>query len=192
MMAKIAMIGAGSIVFCKTLIIDIMATESLQDSTIVLMNRTNRNHKLDKIEEFGRKVVNENNLPTKIIATLDRREAIKDTDYVINMMQVGDIDAFQKDYQIPMKYGVNQYISDTLGPGEIFRALRTIPVVVDIARDMEKLCPNALLLNYANPMAMVCWEKIWKANLALPENKLIVGNTGNISGFDKDRGSGSY
>ncbi len=74
-MAKIAMIGAGSIVFCKTLMMDIMATEALRNSTIVLMNRTNRNGKLDKIEEFAQKVVKENNLPTRIIATLDRREA---------------------------------------------------------------------------------------------------------------------
>jgi len=156
-MAKIAMIGAGSIVFCKTLMMDIMATEALRKSTIVLMNRTNRGGKLDKIEEFTRKVVKENNLPTKIIATLDRKKALKDADYVINMIQVGGIDAFQKDYQIPMKHGVDQCIGDTMGPGGVFRALRTIPVVIDIAHDMEELCPNALLLNYTNPMAMVCW-----------------------------------
>jgi len=156
-MAKIAMIGAGSIVFCKTLMMDIMATESLRESTIILMNRTNRNGKLDKIEEFARRVIKENNLPTKIVATLDRKEALKDADYVINMIQVGGVDAFQKDYQIPLKYGVDQCIGDTMGPGGIFRALRTIPVVLDIAHDMEKLCPDALLLNYTNPMAMVCW-----------------------------------
>ena len=156
-MAKIAMIGAGSIVFCKTLIMDIMATEALRKSTIVLMNRTNRNGKLDKIEEFARKVVKQNNLSTKIIATLDRKEAIRDADYIINMIQVGGVEAFQKDYEIPMRYGVDQCIADTMGPGGVFRALRTIPVVIDIARDMEELCPNALLLNYTNPMAMVCW-----------------------------------
>lgn len=156
-MAKIAMIGAGSVVFCKTLMMDIMATEALQDSTIVLMNRTNRNGKLDKIEEFARKVVKENSLATKIIATLDRKEALKDADYVINIIQVGGVDAFQKDYEIPMKYGVDQCIGDTMGPGGIFRALRTIPIVIDIAHDMEELCPKALLLNYTNPMAMVCW-----------------------------------
>jgi len=156
-MAKIAMIGAGSIVFCKTLMMDIMATEALRKSTIVLMNRTNRNRKLDKIEAFARKVVKENNLPTKIIATLDRKEAFKDADYVINMIQVGGVDAFQKDYEIPMKYGVDQCIGDTMGPGGIFRALRTIPAVLDIAHDIEEFCPDALLLNYTNPMAMVCW-----------------------------------
>jgi len=154
-MAKIAMIGAGSIVFCKTLMMDIMATEALKESTFALMNRTKP--KLDRIEGFARKVLKENNLPGKITATLDSREALKDADYVINMIQVGGVDAFQKDYEIPMKYGVNQCIGDTMGPGGIFRALRTIPVVVDIAHDMEELCPNALLLNYANPMAMVCW-----------------------------------
>ncbi len=156
-MAKIAMIGAGSIVFCKTLMMDIMTTEALRNSTIVLMNRTNRNGKLDKIEEFARKVVKENNLPTKITATLDRKEAIKDADYIINVIQVGGVEAFQEDYEIPMRYGVDQCIGDTMGPGGIFRALRTIPVVIDIARDMEELCPKALLLNYTNPMAMVCW-----------------------------------
>ena len=156
-MAKITIIGAGSIVFCKTLMMDIMASQVLQDSTIVLMNRSNRNHKLDRIAEFAQKVVKENDLPTKIIATLDRKEALKDANYVINMIQVGGVEAFQKDYEIPMKYGVDQCIGDTMGPGGIFRALRTIPAVLDIVRDMEELCPKALLLNYTNPMAMVCW-----------------------------------
>ena len=154
-MPKIAMIGAGSIVFCKTLMMDILATEGLKDSTIVLMNRTEP--KLRRMENFARKVVKENNLPAKIKATTNRREALDGADYVINMIQVGGVDAFQKDYEIPLKYGVDQCIGDTMGPGGIFRALRTIPVVVDIARDMEELCPNALLMNYANPMAMVCW-----------------------------------
>ena len=154
-MAKIAMIGAGSIIFCKTLMMDIMATEALKDSTFVLMNCTKP--KLDRIEAFARRVVAENNLPAQIGATTNRCEALKGADYVINMIQVGGTDAFQKDYEIPMKYGVDQCVGDTMGPGGIFRALRTVPAVLEIAGDMEKLCPDALLLNYTNPMAMVCW-----------------------------------
>ena len=145
---------------------DILASPPLKKSTIVLMNRTNRGGKLAKIEEFVKKVVKENNLPTIITATLDRRGALRDADYVINMIQVGGVDAFQKDYEIPMEYGIDQCIGDTMGPGGIFRALRTIPVVVDIARDMEELCPNALLLNYTNPMAMVCWSLGEESNIS--------------------------
>ncbi|MCK4420033.1 alpha-glucosidase/alpha-galactosidase, partial [Candidatus Aerophobetes bacterium] len=115
-MPRITIIGAGSIIFCKTLMMDIMATDALKDSIVVLMNRTNRNRKLDRIREFAKDVVKENNLPTKIEATLNRKEALKDADYVINMIQVGGIDAFQKDYEIPLQYGVDQCIGDTMGP----------------------------------------------------------------------------
>ncbi len=154
-MARIAMIGAGSIVFCKTLMMDIMATPGLEDSTFVLMNRTEP--KLRRMEAFARRVVADNNLPSKIEATLDRREALDGADYVVNMIQVGGIDAFELDYKIPLKYGVDQCIGDTIGPGGIFRALRSIPVLLDIANDMMELCPDALMLNYVNPMSMNCW-----------------------------------
>ena len=154
-MPKIAMIGAGSLVFCETLSMDILATEALQDSEICLMNRTAP--KLRKMERFLKGVVKENNLPTRITATLDRREALKGADYVIVMIQVGGVDAFEKDYKIPLKYGVDQCIADSLGPGGVFRAMRTIPTLVDIAKDMEKLCPSAIMLNYANPMGACCF-----------------------------------
>jgi len=154
-MAKIAMIGAGSLVFCKTLAMDILATEALRDSEICLMSRTPS--KLRQMETFLKKVVQSNGLPARVWSTLDRREALKGADYVIVMIQVGGVDAFKYDYQIPMKYGVDQCIGDSLGPGGIFRGLRTIPVLLDIARDMKKLCPNALMLNYANPMAACCY-----------------------------------
>jgi len=154
-MPKIAMIGAGSVVFCKTLMMDIMATESLADSTFALMSRTEP--KLRRMEAFAKRVIKENKLPSKVYATLDRREALDGADYVIIMIQVGGVEAFGYDYKIPLKYGVDQCIGDTLNPGGIFRALRTIPVLVDIAKDMEELCPDAYMLNYANPMAMCCW-----------------------------------
>jgi len=153
-MAKIAMIGAGSVIFCKTLSMDILATEALRGSEICLMNRTEP--KLRRIESFLKRVVTENNLPAKITATTDRRTALKNADYVIVMIQVGGLEAFKRDYEIPLKYGVDQCIGDSLGPGGIFRGLRTMPVLMDIVRDMEVLCPGAVMLNYANPMAANC------------------------------------
>lgn len=151
---KIAMIGAGSLVFCKTLSMDILSTEALRDSEICLMNRTRP--KLDQMEQFLRRVVQTNGLPATVTSTLDRREALRDADYVINMIQVGGVEAFRHDYEIPLKFGVDQCIADSLGPGGVFRLLRTAPVLVDMLRDMEELCPHALFLNYTNPMGAVC------------------------------------
>jgi alpha-galactosidase len=153
-MPKIAMIGAGSQIFCKTLTMDILATPALRGSEIRLMSRTKP--KLDRMEAFIRNVVRENALPAQVWSTLDRREALRGADYVICMVQVGGVDAFKLDYEIPLKYGVDQCIGDSLGPGGVFRGLRTMPLLADIVRDMEELCPNALLLNYANPMGACC------------------------------------
>lgn len=153
-MPKIAMIGAGSLIFCKTLVMDIFATEALQDSEICLMDRVKP--KLDKMEEFVKTVVKENKLPAKVTATLDRSKALDGAQYVIIMIQVGGVEAFKVDYEIPLKYGVDQCIADSLGPGGVFRALRTIPVLAEIVSDMEKYCPDAILLNYANPMGANC------------------------------------
>ncbi|MDI6827514.1 MAG: alpha-galactosidase [Armatimonadota bacterium] len=154
-MPKIAMIGAGSVIFTKTLMNDIMATPALQESEFALMSPTET--KLRKMEAFAKDVIRENNLPTKVWATTDRRRALDGADYVVITIQIGGMDAFQIDYEIPLKYGVDQCIGDSLGPGGIFRALRTIPVLIDIANDMKELCPNAIMLNYANPMAANCW-----------------------------------
>ncbi len=153
-MPKIAMIGAGSMIFCKTLAMDILATDALKASEICLMSRTKP--KLDRMEAFLKDVVRENGLPAKVWSTLDRRAAVKDADYIICMIQVGGVDAFKHDYEIPLKYGVDQCIGDSLGPGGIFRGLRTLPVMAGLIRDMEELAPNAVLLNYTNPMAAVC------------------------------------
>lgn len=154
-MPKIAMIGAGSVIFTKTLMNDIMATPALQESEFALMAPTET--RLRKMEAFAKDVVRENNLPSKVWATTDRREALDGADYVVIMIQIGGMDAFQCDWGIPLKYGVDQCIGDSMGPGGIFRALRTIPVLVSIANDMKELCPDALLLNYANPMAACTW-----------------------------------
>ncbi len=153
-MPKIAMIGAGSLIFCETLTRDILATPSLRGSEIRLMSRTRP--KLDKMAGFIRRMISENGLPASVTATTDRQEALRGADYVIIMIQVGGLDAYKIDVELPLQYGVDQCIGDSLGPGGIFRGLRTIPVLADIVRDMEKLCPRALLLNYANPMAACC------------------------------------
>jgi alpha-galactosidase len=155
MARKIAMIGAGSVVFCKTLMNDIMATPSLSDSEFALMSPTES--KLRRMEAFGQRMVKENGLTGSVWATTDRREAIKDADFVVVMIQVGGFHAYGVDYHIPLKYGIDQCIGDTLGPGGIMRGQRHIPVLVDIARDMEELAkPNAIMLQYANPMAANC------------------------------------
>jgi len=155
MSKKIAMVGAGSVVFCKTLMSDIMATPALADNEFSLMALTEA--RLRRMEDFGKRMLKDNNLPGKVWATLDRQEAIKDTDFVIIMIRVGGVGAFGIDYKIPLKYGVDQCIGDSLGPGGVFRSLRTIPVLIDIACDMEQLAkPGAIMLQYANPMAGNC------------------------------------
>jgi len=154
-MPKIAMIGAGSIVFTKTLMNDLLATKTTEGAHFALMSRTWP--KLERMQAFAQRVIGTNDLPATVSATLDRDEALEDADYVIVMVQVGGFDAFAVDYEVPLQHGVDQCIGDTLGPGGVFRALRTIPTIVGIAQDMEELCPDALLLNYTNPMAPVCW-----------------------------------
>ena len=155
MAKKIAMIGAGSVVFCKTLMSDILATPALRDSEFALMSPTEP--KLRRMEAFANRMIRENQLPAKAWATLDRRAAIKDADFVVVMIQVGGFDAYGFDYNIPLKYGVDQCIGDTLGPGGIFRGQRHIPVLMDIARDMAEIAkPHCLMLQYANPMAANC------------------------------------
>ncbi len=153
---KVAIIGAGSIVFAKTLLNDVLATPALQNAEYILMDQVEP--KLRRMETFAKRMVKENGLSAKIGATIDRREAIKDADYVICTIQVGGVGAFKLDYEIPLKYGVDQCIGDSLGPGGVLRAARTIPVLVEMARDIDEVAkPGAILLNYTNPMGMCCY-----------------------------------
>jgi alpha-galactosidase len=152
---KIAMIGAGSVVFCKTLTSDILATPSLRDSEFALMSPTEG--KLRRMEAFIKRMIADNKLPAKVWATTNRRDAIKDADFVVVMIQVGGFEAYGFDYEIPLKFGVDQCIGDTANPGGLFRGQRHIPVLVDIARDVEQVArPGAIMLQYANPMAANC------------------------------------
>lgn len=155
-MAKVTMIGAGSTVFAKNLIGDILSYPEMADTHIALMDIDGERLATSKtVAEHINKKLGTN---ATITATTDRREALVDADYVINMIQVaGYKPGTVIDFEIPKKYGLRQTIADTLGIGGIFRALRTIPVMFEITNDMEELCPDALLLNYTNPMAMLCW-----------------------------------
>jgi len=134
---------------------DFLATPALAGSEYRLMALTHT--RLDKMETFVKQMIKDNGIDASVVATTDRREALKDADYVVVMIQSGGVEEFRQDYEIPLKYGVDQCIGDTMGPGGVFRALRHIPALLEIANDMRELCPNAILFNYANPMAMCCW-----------------------------------
>lgn len=156
MKRKIAIIGAGSIVFCKTLIQDVLATPGMEGTEFALMAPTTR--KSSKVEKFVKDVIKHNGLDASVYVTTDRVDAMRDAKYIITTFQIGGVAAFELDYKIPLKYGVDSCIGDSMNPGGLFRALRSIPVMVDLAEDVKKFAaPDALILNYVNPMAMMCW-----------------------------------
>ena len=153
---RIAFVGAGSTVFARALLRDLFTFPDLHGASIVLMDIDP--DRLDATERVARRVAEQAKAPARIEATTDRRRALDGADYVVNMIQVGGYrPATVTDFEIPKKYGLRQTIGDTLGIGGIMRALRTIPVMLDIARDMEECCPDALFLNYTNPMAILTW-----------------------------------
>ncbi|SDJ52470.1 alpha-glucosidase/alpha-galactosidase [Paenibacillus naphthalenovorans] len=152
-MPKITIIGAGSVVFAKRLISDILSYPELSNSTFSLTDI--HPVRLQTAEKMAKKLGEQFGNQARVEATLDRRAALTGADYVLNLIQVGMHEATLKDFEIPKKYGVKQTIADTLGIGGVFRALRTAPVMLDFCREMEEVCPDALLLNYTNPMAML-------------------------------------
>ena len=154
-MPKIAFIGAGSTVFAKNLLGDILSFPELSHSTLSLHDIDAE--RLRASERVARRVATVAAQPT-IEATADRRRALDGADYVITMFQIGGYrPATVTDFEIPRRYGLRQTIADTLGIGGIMRGLRTVPVLLDMAHEMETLCPDAYLLNYVNPMAINCW-----------------------------------
>ncbi len=155
-MTKITFLGAGSTVFAKNLLSDILQFPELADATISLHDIDS--DRLQTTQIVGEGIAHALGVHPKIESHLDRRKALDGADFAIGMFQVGGYDpATITDFEIPKKFGLRQTIADTLGVGGIMRALRTIPVYLEMCRDMEELCPDALLLNYVNPMAMVTW-----------------------------------
>ena len=154
-MPKISFIGAGSTVFAKNLLGDILSFPELANATIGLMDIDEE--RLRTTEALTHRLARILDAHPQIEATTDRRAALDGANYVISMFQIaGYQPGTVIDFEIPKKYGLRQTIADTLGVGGIMRALRTIPVLLDVCRDMEELCPQATFLNYVNPMAMNC------------------------------------
>jgi alpha-galactosidase len=153
-MAKIAFIGAGSFGFTRGLVRDVLTFERLKDSTLALMDVDDE--RLEYSTRAVDRIIKEGKYPAKVIATKDRARALDGADAVLCTILAGDVDVWQHDILIPRKFGIDTNVGDTRGPSGIFRALRTIPVMLGICKDMEKRCPDAILLNYTNPMAMLC------------------------------------
>ena len=153
-MPKITFIGAGSFGFTRTLVRDLLTFPLLEGSTLCLMDIDAK--RLEWSRRAVQRIVDEGKYPATVVTTLDRAEALRDADYVLVTILAGATDVWRHDIEIPKKYGVDMNVGDTRSVAGIFRALRTIPVMVDIARDMERYCPGAVMLNYTNPMAMLC------------------------------------
>ncbi|MBV9810217.1 MAG: alpha-glucosidase/alpha-galactosidase [Solirubrobacterales bacterium] len=157
MMPKIAFIGAGSTVFARNLIGDLLRFPALADTTTFALMDIDP-ERLRTSEIAARALARAGGSQARVEATVDRRAALDGADYVVTSFQVGGLTPSTIiDFEVPKRFGLRQTIGDTLGVGGIMRGLRTIPVLLDVCRDMEDLCPGALLLQYVNPMAMLCW-----------------------------------
>lgn len=156
MAVKITIIGAGSVTFARRLVQDVLSVPELADSTIALMD-INREY-LDLVTQLVQRDVRANNLPANVVATTDRRAALEGADYVVNTTRIGGLEAFALDIEIPLKYGVDQCVGDTLSAGGIMYGQRNIPQVLAFCKDIREVAqPQALFLSYANPNAMNTW-----------------------------------
>src|SRR5215471_3459721 len=153
---KVTFIGAGSVEFTRNVVTDLCGYPELRGELHLALHDVSA-ERLGHAETLARRIAGQTGSGATVTASLDRRDALRDARYVINEIQVGGYDATRVDFDIPARYGVRQTIADTIGIGGIFRGLRTIPVVTGIADDMVQVCPDAYLLNYTNPMAMLPW-----------------------------------
>ncbi len=156
MALKIAVIGAGSIGFTRRLMRDILSVPELRDAQFAFHDINARN--LEMIAQLAQRDIDGNHLPARLTTSLDRREALADADYILNTTRIGGLEAFQTDIDIPLRYGVDQCVADTLCAGGIMYGQRNIPQILAFCRDIREVSrPDALFLNYANPMAMNTW-----------------------------------
>ncbi len=156
---KLTIIGAGSLTFARTLFSDIMHVPELRGIEVAFTDISE--HNLDMVTRLCQRDLDANGIPTKILATTDRREALRGARYIVNCVRIGGLEAFETDIDIPLKYGVDQCVGDTLCIGGIMYGQRGIAAILDFCKDIREVAePGALLLNYSNPMAMMTWACI--------------------------------
>ncbi|MBA7675206.1 Alpha-galactosidase [subsurface metagenome] len=160
-MSKLVIIGAGSTVFVKNLVGDLFLLDNLKLDTISLVDIDGK--KLDIIQKLINKIKDQIGSSIKIEATTDRRKVLAGADYVVCTIDVGGVNLYQRELEIADRFGVNQNVADTLGPGGVFKGLRVVPIIIDICRDIKKLCPNAILFNYTNPIMCITMLSIFYA-----------------------------
>ena len=166
-MPRIAFLGAGSAVFTRQLLVDLLGYDDMPTLEIALHDIDP--DRLEVARGTAEHVARRMGRPLDVVATLDRREALTGADAVVIMIQVGGVAATHVDLEIPAKYGLRQTIGDTTGVGGVFRGLRTFPVISQIAQDVRELCPDAWVLNYTNPMAM----NVWWWSVVAPDLKVV-------------------
>jgi alpha-galactosidase len=162
---KISIIGAGSAVFAYEIMRDVLVTPGLDEGTFALVDIDAR--RLELAHGIAEKLIAATGRRWKVEASTDRAKVIADTDYLINTIEVAGLANVRHDFDIPMKYGVNQCIGDTIGPGGIFKALRTLPAWLDILADTERLAPDALVMNFTNPMSLTCLTGVRASKLPI-------------------------
>src|SRR5713101_7648904 len=152
-MPKVTMVGAGSAVFARQIITDVLAVDGLDEGVFALVDIDAT--RLELAKAVSEKLVQLSGKKWKVVASTDRQDVLAGTDFVVNSIEVAGLQNVRPDYDIPLKYGVDQCIGDTIGPGGIFKALRTGPAWLDIVADVTRMAPEALVLNYTNPMSIL-------------------------------------
>ena len=151
---RITIVGGGSYHWAPRLLADFANTPSLNEVEVVLHDLDEE--RMKRMEELGREVARRRGIGLEVRAEADRRTALTGADFVVSAFSVGGFDSMQHDIEIPQRYGIRQPIGDSVGPGGVMRALRSVPVILDIARDIEAIAPGAWLLNVTNPLTALC------------------------------------
>src|SRR5438105_13715086 len=177
-MPKVTFIGAGSAVFARQLITDILAVEGLDQGVFALVDVEPT--RLGLARRMAERLVELTGRRWRVEASTDRMEVLGGSDYVINSIEVAGLKNVRFDYDIPMRYGVDQCIGDTIGPGGIFKALRTGPAWLDIVADVQRMAPKAAILNYTNPMSILTLAALRAVDLP------VVGLCHSVQGTSRD------